>query len=169
MPFKNWRRILLVFLLGMFFCHSVLGESGEVDRKKREESKGLVRKDMLSGERRELTSSKRNIFVPSSSGMDWEDAAALGQGLAVPSESGRFNTGVSTPESEISPELKYIGYVISGQKIVGLIIFQEEALSVEKGDVIAEGVEVVGLNRQEIEIIGLGDESKKFPLEGEKQ
>jgi hypothetical protein len=169
MLFKNRIWIEWMLILGMVFCYAGSARSGQVEKSEGEEIQSLIRKDLLLKGKKDLAAPKRNIFIPMRAGVDGIDAAEAGQELGDPSFRSGVSTGMVSPASDSGVELVYIGYVNSGQKIVGLIIFQGEAFSVEKGDVIMEGIEVRELTREEIQITGLGEEPKRFPLEGEKQ
>jgi hypothetical protein len=65
------------------------------------------------------------------------------------------------------PGLRYIGYVKSVQKITALILFEGEALAVDVGEEIAEGVSISKITLEDITVIGPSQEPWKFPLEGE--
>ncbi|MGB2845701.1 MAG: hypothetical protein WBC02_12675, partial [Candidatus Aminicenantaceae bacterium] len=66
-------------------------------------------------------------------------------------------------------QIRYVGYVISGEKVIALIIFRGNTLAVEKGEMISEGVKVGEITSAAIEIVSSNSEKRKFPLEGEKE
>lgn len=63
---------------------------------------------------------------------------------------------------------RYIGYIVFGEKIVALIIIDGNALAVEKGEMISEGVKVGEITPEEIEIMGPDSEKRKYSLEGKR-
>ena len=63
--------------------------------------------------------------------------------------------------------IRFIGYVKSGPKITALILFEGEALAVDVGEEIAEGVSISKITLEDITVIGPDQEPRKFPLEGE--
>ena len=74
----------------------------------------------------------------------------------------------SEDEDQILPlNLRYLGYVLSGRKTVGLIVFGGEALAVVEGDVITEGYTIGRVSPEEIEVLGPDQEPLMFSLEGE--
>ncbi len=68
-------------------------------------------------------------------------------------------------DSLLAQNIKYIGYVVSCEKIVALIIIDGNALAVEKGETISEGAKVGEITPEEIEIIGPDSEKRKYSLE----
>ena len=66
-------------------------------------------------------------------------------------------------------DIRYAGYIASEEKIVALIIFGENALVVEKGEMISDGVKVVEITPEGIEIIGPDSQERKYSLKGKKK
>jgi hypothetical protein len=52
--------------------------------------------------------------------------------------------------------------------MVALIVFEGDALAVEKGEVISEGVKIGEITPEEIEIIGSDSQKRRYYLEGER-
>jgi hypothetical protein len=77
------------------------------------------------------------------------------------------------PATEITPEffinVKYIGYVRTPKKIVGLIMYEGMAVAVYSGEIIAEGMQIGEITAETIEIIGPNSFRQKVPLEGDQQ
>jgi len=149
----------MIFILTATFCFAP-------QKKVPEEVKGksLIRIDLLVRKARDTAGPRRNIFAPQ---------ASLRQELFEEQATER-NPQVSealskesTPPSLIN--LRYIGYIVSPLKIIGLVIFEDEALAVEEGETLSEGIKVGKITLEEIEIVGPGGASSKFPLEGEKE
>ena len=65
--------------------------------------------------------------------------------------------------------IRYIGYVVSSEKIVALLILEGNILAVEKGEMISKGVKIGEITPEVIEVIGPELEKKKYFLEGEKK
>lgn len=152
--------LIVFFCLG--FC-LVAGEDNN-DKEKAELKKtgSLIRKELLYGERKELKPPKRNIFSPQASGNAEANLGTLG----VPQ--GQQEEGSLPEASSSSLNLRYIGYVHSGQRIVALIVFEGQAVAVEQGERISEQLTVGKITTKEVEIVGPGDQRKIYSLEGEE-
>lgn len=74
---------------------------------------------------------------------------------------------IRNQDSVLDFDLRYIGFIKSGKKIVALIVFDGESLAVEKGELISEGVEIGEITIMDIEVIGPDSNRRKFSLEGE--
>ncbi|MCK4364290.1 MAG: hypothetical protein KAW85_05775, partial [Candidatus Aminicenantes bacterium] len=70
--------------------------------------------------------------------------------------------------SSLPLNIRYIGYVISDDKMVALIVFEGDALAVESGEVISEGVKIGKITPEEIEIVGSDSQKRRYYLEGER-
>jgi len=70
--------------------------------------------------------------------------------------------------SSLPVNIRYIGYVISADKMVALIVFEGNALAVERGELISEGVKIGKITPEEIEIVGSDSQKRRYYLEGEK-
>ncbi len=129
--------------------------------------KGLIRKDLLLREKIELGNPVRNIFAleRSVSREIERNPVKLQQNQQQnPTLPGKYEASSSLPLN-----IKYIGYVISDDKMVALIVFGGDALAVEKGEVISEGVKIGEITPEEIEIIGSDSQKRRYYLEGEKE
>lgn len=149
----------MIFTLTTAFCFAP-------QKKVPEESKGksLIRKDLLVKKARDMAGPRRNIFAPQASPRQdlFEEQAAESNPQAA-----EARLKESAPAALMS--LRYIGYIVSPLKIIGLVIFEGEALAVEEGETLSEEIKVGKITPEEIEIVGPGATSRKFPLEGEKE
>jgi len=129
--------------------------------------KSLIRKDLLLREKIELGNSVRNIFtLRRSVNREIERNPVIlqqnqQQNPALPN---RYEASPSLPVN-----IRYIGYVISADKMVALIVFEGNALAVEHGEVISEGVKIGKITTEEVEIVGSDSQKRRYYLEGEKQ
>ncbi len=128
--------------------------------------KSLIRKDLLLREKIELGSPVRNIFTlrKSVSREIERNPVKLRQNQQQnPTLTGKYEASSSLPLN-----VRYIGYVISDDKMVALIVFEGDALAVESGEVISEGVKIGKITPGEIEIIGSDSQKRRYYLEGER-
>jgi hypothetical protein len=126
----------------------------------------FIRMDLLTGEKKPMPPPKRNIFT--------QKSAAVFEDLSPEEIIEKTDEVMSTPNSSTQEEnaisslnLRYLGYVFSGRKIVGLIVFGGEALAVVEGDLITEGFTIGRISPDEIEVLGPDREPMTFALEGE--
>jgi hypothetical protein len=63
--------------------------------------------------------------------------------------------------------LRYVGFVSSAERTVGVVIFQAEVMAVKPGELIAEGVTILKITPEEIVYQGPDGESRTASLEGE--
>ncbi|MFB0565578.1 MAG: hypothetical protein ACETWK_07865 [Candidatus Aminicenantaceae bacterium] len=122
----------------------------------------LIRKNLLFEKSEKLNPPVRNIFSPHNKSIS---------GVPFISEEIRVKPNVISSESmeetsEGIPEIRYIGYIDSGQKIIGLIIFKDETLAVEEGEIVTGEMKVGRISPKEIEILGPNSKIWKFSLEG---
>ncbi len=128
--------------------------------------KSLIRKDLLVREKIELGNPVRNIFTlrRSVSREIERNPVKLWQNQQQnPTLPNKYEASSSLPLN-----IRYIGYVISDDKMVALIIFEGDALAVESGEVISEGVKIGEITPEEIEIVGSDSQKRRYYLEGEK-
>jgi len=128
--------------------------------------KSLIRKDLLLREKIELGNPVRNIFTlrKSVSREIERNQVELRQNQQQnPTLSNKYETSSSLPVN-----IRYIGYVISDNKMVALIVFEGNALAVERGELISDGVEIGKITTEEIEIVGSDSQKRRYYLEGEK-
>jgi hypothetical protein len=128
--------------------------------------KSLIRKDLLLREKIELESPVRNIFTLRRSA-----GRTIERNPVKPQQNQQQNSTLPNKyeaSSSLPVNIRYIGYVISDEKMVGLIVFEGNALAVERGEVISEGVKIGKITTEEIEIVGSDSQKRRYYLEGEK-
>jgi Tfp pilus assembly protein PilP len=159
----------MCFSLVLFLFFTAVIFSQDIEQEKTEEKRppvGLIRKDLLALEIKKLDPPKRNIFTPNSAGMQEIDEFEEMNEIQRAEQQ-----NIEALEAELSSVralgLRFIGYVKSGQKITALILFEGEALAVDVGEEIAEGVSISKITLEDITVIGPDQEPRKFPLEGE--
>ena len=155
----------LAFFLSVVFFFSALAPHFQSKETQGKKEQSLVRKDLLLKREREFKPPRRNIFSPESS--------LRGEFIAENQEVGANPLGIEASskedESQAAIPIRYIGYIDSPQKIIGLIIFENEALAVEEGELLRMGIKVGKITPSEIEIIGPDSAKRKFSLEGERE
>jgi hypothetical protein len=123
----------------------------------------FIRMDLLRAEKKPLPPAPRSIFIAGRSRYPNIDTARLQEEIERIEEEG----GVQREHSPEYLDLRYIGYVRSGKRIIALVIYQGEALAVAVGEMIAEGITVKKIGQEEIEVVGPDSKSSMFLLEGE--
>lgn len=126
----------------------------------------FIRMDLLSSEKKPMPPPERNIFTVGSASVAGElSPKALEERMEEIRNS--QNTPSQGENSMSSLNLRYLGYVLSGRKIVGLIVFEGEALAVVEGDLITDGFTVGRISPEEIEVLGPDSKPVMFSIEGE--
>ena len=128
-------------------------------------AKSLIKTDLLTRKTEPLKPPKRNIFSPASQ--------FIPEGRETPEEIQRkleeraleFEKDVY----DVLLDIRYIGYVVSGKKITALVVFEDEALTLEEGEMITQEIKVSKVSSQFIEISGPEEKITKFSLEGDGQ
>jgi len=128
----------------------------------------LIRKDLLVQEIKKLDPPRRNIFMPGSApAQDIESREEMIEGgQMLPQEAEAVQAEVPAIQAF---GLRYIGYVKTQQKITALILFQGEALAVDVGEEIVNGLSVSEVTPEAITVLGPDQEPLTFPLEGDSQ
>ena len=136
----------------------------------------LIRLDLLQAEVPALEPPLRNIFVPHRGGARNPGPSGPG-GPARPGaeDPDRPEGRDAEPDEEEQLEderavvlaLRYIGFVSSTERTVGVVIYQGEVLAVKPGELIAEGVTILKITPEEIVYQGPDGESRTVSLEGE--
>ena len=164
---RYFKPVVLCLVLVLVWVGSVSAQIPSQEKEKIDPpAKSLIRKDLLAGEVRKLDPPKRNIFTASPGG--WQGIEEF-DGLSEIQMTEEQNIEVLEEElpAVYTMALRYIGYVKSGKKITALILFEGEALAVDVGEEIAEGVSVTKISLEDITVVGLDQEPRTFPLEGE--
>jgi len=126
----------------------------------------FIRMDLLSSEMKPMPPPERNIFTVGSTSVAEElSPEALEERMEEIRNS--HNTQSQGENSMSSLNLRYLGYVLSGRKIVGLIVFKGEALAVVEGDLITDGFTVGRISPEEIEVLRPDSKPVMFSIEGE--
>ena len=120
--------------------------------------------DLLRAEKKPLPPAPRSIFTAQRSEYPNIDTERLQEEIGRIEQTG----GIQREQSGEYLDLRYIGYVRSGKKIVALVIFQGEALAVAEGEMIVEGITVKKIGTEELEVIGPDSKTSMFSLEGER-
>ena len=151
--------ITFCFLYLSFFS---IAKTDSSKQEPEEKVKSLVRKDLLKIKREDPKLPGRNIFTPQSRRMNEEvvESFEISPGL-------QEETSSEARNNSFSFDLRYIGYINSGQKMVALIIFEGVAIAVQRGEKISEHYIVGEITTDKIVIIGPSGEKKQIPLEGE--
>jgi len=170
MPSKKFIQLFLIFFLSAVLCFSA-GEDKikpkKLLKKISEEilGKSLIRKDLLFEKGENLSPPIRSIFSPRK--------RRKSEAEFLPGEVQKKGEGVGSESGEkalvVMPHIRYIGYINSGHRTVALIIFEEEALAVEEGEMVSEEIRVGKVSPREIEIIGPDSRKWKYLLEGEEE
>jgi hypothetical protein len=130
----------------------------------------LVRLDLLNLSKEETIPPKRNIFAPASSAARPAVGAAAASGLAgAPFQA--EEEGSSLEQEQAPPtltiDLRYVGFVVSSDRFVALIILEGQAVAVAEGEVVAEGLRIGRITTEEIEVVLPDSSVRKYSLEGE--
>ncbi|MFQ5721285.1 MAG: hypothetical protein ACE5GI_02175 [Candidatus Aminicenantales bacterium] len=127
----------------------------------------LIHKELLRIKRKKPDLPQRNIFAPR-----FSKIKAPQPGLDTPFNFQSIKEDRSSDNLAISSnplDLRYIGYIDNGEKIVALIIFEGQAVAVQEGDKLNEKIKVGKITTREIEIIGPGHHRQQYSLQGEKE
>jgi hypothetical protein len=160
----RYRTFLWLALLGTAILSAQEAqESGTKEKEKAVVMESFLRMDLLRAEKKPLPPPRRNIFTGRKTAAEEEDVEFSGK--SEPTEEKMPAPPVEPNIQEL--DLRYLGYVRSGERMVALIIFQGEALAVAEGEQIEEGVTVSKILPDEIEVTGPDSEPSIFFLEGE--
>ena len=164
---------LFLFVLSLLFPGTSLQDEKQKIQEKKDR-KSLIRKELLLMEEKPLSPPKRNIFTRKRANMIGNEFDASfdfqvpGQGQ-TPEQPGQPEQPeqIESDIQDVQVDVRYIGYVKSGDKVVALIIFENEIYAVETGDVLGMGVTIGEITPDDLEIIDRGAEPKRVILEGE--
>lgn len=129
----------------------------------------LVKKDLLSKKIVKLKPQERNIFKPDKRRNPSIMADDVGLIKGIPKEELPTEGIDEKKVASDSISLRYIGYVGSLEKTVALVIFEDQALAVKKGDMVLDVIKVLNITRKEIEFAGRDSITRKVSLEGEER
>lgn len=168
MKAKSWILLSAFLFLMVLVCAEAQQQAQEPDLPKVKGQTGLVRKDLLEPTRKRLLPPQRNIFtrqrmIPRGGEEEFFNTERM------PSPGGTtFQPGSKNDNAEIAMDVKYIGYVNSEQRVIGLIVLSGEIYAVESGELLEGGIHIGEITPDDIEIIGPDSEPNKVKLEGEK-
>ncbi len=162
---KVKRALFVVLLLSFGLALWAGAQTPQEKETEKKQIKSLIRKELLQKGKQKLGPSRRNVFS-----------------LRMPS---RVDPGKAPVNFEPNPQrveripskeapgmpllIRYIGHIKSDSKITGLIIFEGSALAVVNEEMIGEGVKIVEITPEYIEVIGPDSVRRKYTLEGEKE
>ena len=124
--------------------------------------KSLIKKELLSKKTSTLKPPKRNIF--SASQHYNPEVRPENEGFSKKDTVDETFPGIADDMMEDLFEVAYIGYIVSGSKITALIVFEEETLAVQEGEMITPLMRVTEVSSQYIEVIGPDEKKRKFYL-----
>lgn len=130
------------------------------------EKKSLIRKDLLQTQSGEMGLPKRNIFSPQSSSRSQVGASFVASQKPQLGFEDEEQEEAQTPPT-ININLRYIGFIESPRKMIGLIILEGQAIAVAEGEVVSEGIRIGKITPQDLEVIMPDSMTRKFSLEGE--
>lgn len=162
------KKYLPTFFIVFLSLGVVLWTGQKKPQKKESEEKGiksLIRKELLLRGEKKLKPPLRNIFSPPNPGGRETEVGPVTTQQSPQKVEGFLREG----PSRLPLNVRYIGCIVSPEKVVALIIFRGDALVVEKGEMIGEGVKVGKITPLEIEIIDVSSGIRRYPLEGEKK
>jgi len=150
----------------LWFLAGGLLLAGSVDKREAKTTElspgqSLIRKDLLVKPRPAEVRPRRNIFVRGG-------GAAVEPGppanLAPPQAETPSDKAV--PES-VGPDIRYIGFVTTARKIVGLVLVNGQALAVAGGDRLAGDYTVLKISPETLELAGPDGQTKTISIKGE--
>jgi hypothetical protein len=172
---KRIRRAAVLAFVVLCFAAGVFPgppqQRTQPEEKARPQLRRLVRSDLLDIEAEPLAPPLRNIFAPQRPGSAQGRPGA--PGFRVPEDPS--TEAVEDPGEEgeetltIVYDLRYIGFVRSSDRIVGVVVFEGETLAVKAGDLISAGVTILKITPEEIVFQGTDAVSRTVSLEGEDQ
>jgi len=166
---NNVHRLIWLCGLGLaFFCQAEEVEKPKINPPK----ESFIKMDLLRRKTERPKKPVRNLFLPGRS-LSSEMSADRGFTENMTEElqqDQEMEPGASVfPQSQLQGlDLRFLGYVFSGEKIVALVQYQGEALALEKGDRLDEQFRITEITRTEITILGPDSRPYVFFLEGEQ-
>lgn len=152
------------FSLGLLYPGLSLQNKKQKAQEKKAE-KSLIMKDLLMPQDKILTPPKRNIFTRQRASTFMNDSSSPGNFQAP--EQKKSPAQQESAVEEVHTNVKYIGYVKSGKRVVALIILEGETYAVESGDVLETGMTIGEITPDDMEIFAKGSEPIRINLEGE--
>jgi len=167
MTVKKTINVFLIFFLLVGLNILAVNKKAKEKAVNSKGKQSLVRKELLTIKRKEPSSPRRNIFSPRLSRIK---NSQVGMETSLNSKSLEISQASGSIETSSSLlDVRYIGYIDSGEKIVALIIFEGQALAVQEGEKLSEEMVVGKVTTKQIEIIGPGPRRQKYSLQGEEE
>ncbi len=132
-------------------------------------SQSLIRKDLLIREKKELDRPLRNIFSSRQVGLNLSGSKAGRKNKRAADKEKTSQKDREEGALNLAFNLRYIGYILSPQTIIAIILHEKEAFAVERGDVVSERIEIADITKDMIEFVGPDSNPKKVFLEGEEE
>lgn len=163
------RVFLFLFVLSVLYP-GILPQDKSRKRQDQKKQNSLIMKELLVPPRKSLARPKRNIFTRQRASSGANEFSPLGNFQSPGQTSGQKISPdqKKTAMEEARINVKYIGYVKSGKRVVALIILEGQTYAVESGDVLEMDVTIGEITPDDMEIISQGSEPKRINLEGEK-
>ncbi|MFW6123678.1 MAG: hypothetical protein ACOC5G_00490 [Acidobacteriota bacterium] len=173
---KTFILLATAVLTGLFFFMNLRDLESQEKNTDENNSGRLVRMDLLKSKNEEMKSPLRNIFTAEKTRGAPGLVSSEATGGAGSFESLDTKAGEEEGQSkEINQEkflaynLKYLGYIASLEKKVALILYNGEALAVEKGAILLEGIEIIDISLDNVTVKSSESEEIVIKLEGEEK
>jgi len=127
----------------------------------------LIRMDLLQSKKRPGAEAERDLFLPQS------QSASMGMSMGAmmdrrsPLPAAMESAAMEPLEASFSP--RYVGYIRGKIRITALVLYENQAMALEEGDMLGPIWKVVKITAEGIEIQGPDGSSRTFPLEGERK
>jgi hypothetical protein len=170
---KRARTLAAGIVLGIFFAIALAASQGQKAEAKKEKPGPLIKKHLLDVKKENFAAPKRNIFSAGAAAFPEDRPPVLDDVVLKSAEDANSAQAVKPGEKEATPaasiSLRYIGFIGSSKKAIGLVLFEGRAQALEEGDLLAAGVQVGKITQKELEILLPNGLKQKFPLEGEEE
>jgi len=127
----------------------------------------LIRMDLLQSKERRSAAVKRDIFIPQSQSgpMGMPMGTMMDKRPPLPTSA----EAAAMESQEASFNARYVGYIRGKKRIIAIILYENQAVALEEGDMLGPIWKVVKITAEEIEIQGSDGALQKLPLEGERK
>jgi len=168
-------RCKMIITIGILSAGLMLAVSFSQEQNGGPQTGKLLRTDLLNFDGPPLMKSLRNIFVPFQGGGQSvisggpEGGADRRPGVSGKEALSAGEAGVDSFPSLPRIDLRYIGYVGNEERLVALIFREGEAIAVKREDILPDGVKIIRISSEEVEVELPGGENIKFSLEGDEK
>ena len=127
-------------------------------RQEKKVHKSLVMKELLRPSKKSLAPPKRNIFTRQRANPGTNEFSPSGDFQSPEQTSGQEVTLDQKKAAMVEDRLnvKYIGYVRSGERVVALILLGRRSYAVASGDILETGLTIGEITPDDIEIFSQG-------------